>query len=610
MRLTITKIIISFFLLILGLFLNNMPIFSFLLFTTSYIILGTDIAIKAFKSLIKKSIFDENLLMFISTVGAFLLGEYPEGAAVMIFYHVGELFSFRAKKKSERFIQQMLKSEPEYITVVVNGCMKNKKIREIMPKDIIMIKAGEKVPLDCVVTDGYSSVNNSALTGESTPISVSPGDKIISGSINVTGTIFAEVRSKYEHSTFYKILDLVKHSTEKKAHTEKFITKFSSYYTPAIIGCAVFIGVFMPFIFPSTDISDWIYRSLVFLVVSCPCALVISIPLTFFCGIGLASKKGIIIKGSSYIESLSFASKVVFDKTGTLTKGLFSVNKIVSISMSKEKFLETASYAELYSDHPIATSIKKFYDKDFDETRIKSCENIAGKGIKSVFDNKVVYIGNSKLMESIGITTNKVLGLGSVAHMSVDGKYCGYIVVSDSIKDQALTAVQKLYKLGIERIAMLTGDSKEISDSVANALGIHYSVSELLPEDKVEEIKKLSSNENGHGSLVFVGDGINDAPVIALAEVGIAMGTTGADISVETADIIIMDGNPCKVCDAISLSRFTMNVAKQNIALSLGIKFIILSLGIMGFLSLWAAVFADVGVSLIVILNSLRILKK
>lgn len=610
MKTALIKITVGFLMLIVGIASQNNSYISFFAFVIGYLALGTDIIIKAFKNIFKGNIFDENLLMFIATIGAFILGEYSEGVAVMLFYQVGELFNHYAVEKSKHSVKKLLDIRSDYANLMVDGKPSKTPPQEVQPGDIIMIKPGEKIPLDCTIKDGNSTIDSSALTGESVPVTVKPGAELLSGAINLTGTLLAIVTTKYDQSTASKILNLVQNATEKKAHTEKFITKFAKYYTPVIIIAALIISILPPLIFPGASFETWIYRALVFLVISCPCALVISIPLSFFCGIGLASKSGILIKGSTYIEGLATADTIVFDKTGTLTKGIFSLTKIVPIDMSKDKFLEIASYAEIHSSHPIATSIKTAFDKDLDESRVKNIEDIAGEGIRAVIDDKLVCLGNAKLMENSQISFQPVHHIGSVVYMSINGQYAGHIVISDKIKDDALSGIKRLYGLGIERTAMLTGDSKEIGESVAYDLGLDYVATELLPEDKVKEINKLEEKLKSRGTLVFVGDGINDAPVIASADIGIAMGAMGSDAAVETADVVIMDDKPSKVAQAVSISKFTMNIAKQNIVFSLGVKFAMLLLSVLGLSSMWGAVFADVGVSVIVILNSLRILRK
>ena len=606
----LTKIIFSFFLLILGLFASKSSIVSFSCYILSYIILGTEVIINAFKNLVKKNILDENLLMFIATIGAFFLGEYAEGVAVMLFYQIGEFFNSYASQKSKRSIKEIVDLRPDYANLMVQGRPIKKPPEEIKIGDIIMIKAGERVPLDCTVQDGNSNIDTSALTGEAMPIYASRGSELLSGYINLTGTLLAKVKTNYSQSAAYRILDLVQNATEKKSHTENLITKFAKYYTPIIIVLALIIAIFPPLMLPGASFSPWIYRALVFLVVSCPCALVLSIPLSFFCGIGAASKKGILIKGSSFIENLALAKTVVFDKTGTLTKGIFSVTKIVSIGISKEQFLEFASYAEIHSSHPIAVSIKKFFDKDLDESRVESTKNIAGHGVETIVSGKTVCLGNEKFMNALGLEAHKVNSPGSVVHMAIDKTYCGYAVVSDKIKEDAFSVIKKLYSMGIEYTAMLTGDSKKASENVAKDLGLDYFATGLLPEGKSEEIKKLENNSKTNGALVFVGDGVNDAPVLASADVGIAMGSKGADAAVETADVVIMDDSLTKVAESVEISKFIMNIAKQNMAFSLGVKFTILLLSVMGFSTMWGAVFADVGVSVLVVLNSLRILKR
>ncbi len=611
-KFVLLKIITGIILFGIGLFMQDYITVQFACFGVSYIILGFEIAIKAFQNIKKKNILDENILMLIATFGAFLIGAYSEGVAVVLFYQIGEFFNSYAVEKSKQSVKKITQLRPDYVNLMVDSRPEKRAPEAISPGDIILIKPGERIPLDCIIQDGNSSIDNSALTGESVPVNVKSGDEILSGGINLTGTLFAKVKSSYSQSTVSRILELVQDAAGKKSHTEKFITKFAKLYTPIIIITALIIAIFPPLIFHGISVYTCIYRALIFLVISCPCALIISIPLGFFCGIGLASKNGILIKGSSYIEGLSMVNSVVFDKTGTLTRGVFAISKIAPIGIDKDKFLELAYCAELHSSHPIALSIKRFFDKEIDESRVQNLENIAGYGVKATVDGKSVHLGSEKFMESIGITAHKVnqsKKIGSVVHLALDNEYAGYLIVSDQIKEDSLKSVKRLFDMGVAQIAMLTGDSKEIGEAVARDLGISYVATELLPEEKVTEVKKLKS-ELKTGALAFVGDGINDAPVLANADIGIAMGANGADAAVETANMIIMDDSLIKISEAISVSKFTMHIVKQNIVFSLAVKFTILFLGILGFSSMSSAVFADVGVSALVILNSARILRK
>lgn len=610
MKQSIIKIAVGFLALILGFVLNDNNYLSFFAFLIGYLILGTDIIIKAFKNIFKGNIIDENLLMTIATIGAFILGQYPEGVSVMLFYQVGELLNDYAVEKSKRSIEKIVDLRSDYANLMTNGRPKIVSPKDIKVGDTIMIKPGERIPLDCYVIDGNSEIDASTLTGESLPSEVRSGDKILSGCINLTGTLIAKVETTYEGSTASRILDLVQNASEKKADTEKFITKFARLYTSIIISLAVFIAIVPPILTSIENFDIWIYRALVFLVVSCPCALVISIPLSFFCGIGLASKMGILIKGSNFIEGIASLSAVVFDKTGTLTKGSFSVTKIFPLSMDQNTFLDIAAHAEIHSSHPIATSIKKIYDKDLSEERVKNVKNTSGYGISATVDGKSVYIGNSKLMEKIGLTPQKDSTRGTTIHMAINNKYVGYLVVSDKIKEDSIIGIKNLYDMDIEKIAMLTGDSKSIAKSVSEDLGLDYFAAELLPEDKVKEMKNIEASLKSKGAVAFVGDGINDAPVMANADIGIAMGGVGSDAVVEVSDVVIMDDKPSKVATAISISRLTMQVVKQNIVFSLSVKFAILIFSVFGLSTMWEAIFADVGVSILVILNSLRLLKK
>lgn len=610
MKQMLIKIALGFLLLIIGLFLPSGGIAEFIAFIIGYLVLGADILWKAIKNIWKGQIFDENLLMSVATIGAFILGEYPEGVAVMLFYQIGEVFGNYATDRSKRSVQSLIDIRPDYANKIVDGRPQRVSPSQINVGELIMVKPGERFPLDGIISEGLSSIDTSALTGESLPRKVKSGDTVLNGCINLTGTLIVVVSKVYGESAMSRILNLVQNAADKKAQTEKFVTKFAKGYTPIVISAAVLIALVPPFIIQGSTFDQWIYRALVFLVISCPCALVISIPLGFFCGIGLASNYGILVKGSNYIEGLATAAAVVFDKTGTLTKGSFSVTKVRPVGMDRDMFLNIASHAELHSSHPISASIRSAYDKNLNERRIANVKDISGYGIEAIVDNKTVLLGNERLMKMKNINKPEVSPqLGSVIHMSVNGTYAGYAVIADKIKEDSKEAIERLRSLGINRIAILTGDSKSVGDEVANTLGVDYVASELLPEDKTDKLEDLSRSMSQDGPLIFVGDGINDAPVLARADIGVAMGAMGSDAAVETADVVIMDDKPSKVAQSIIISRKTMRISKQNIVFSLGIKCVILLLGIIGISTMWEAVFADVGVTVVVVLNSMRILK-
>lgn len=605
---SLIKIISGFILLIIGMSSDEYSKIRLIAFILGYLVLGLEVLIKAIKNIFVGKVFDENLLMSIATIGAFVLGEYPEGVAVMLFYQIGEIFEHYAENKSKKSIQSLLNIRPDYANLLVDGKPMKVSPEKVKIGDSILIKPGEKCPLDSVVTDGNSSVDMSVLTGESIPKNIVPGDKILSGCINLSGTLIVKVEKEFGESTVSKILDLVQNASSQKAQTENFITRFSRYYTPTVICIAVLIAFIPPIFISSFVLKEWVYKALIFLVISCPCALVISIPLTFFCGIGCASKNGILIKGSNYIEALASAATVVFDKTGTLTKGTFSVTKVKPVGMDRDKFLELAAHAEIYSPHPIALSIKRAYDREVLESKVKDVKELAGYGVKANVNGSEIYLGNKKLMDEIGVECANVKPVGTVNYMSVNGKFAGYMVISDKIKDDTKTAIRGLRKIGIEKIAMLTGDAKIISETLSSDLNLDYVASELLPMDKLKELNLLLEKTDDDGTLIFAGDGINDAPVLAGADIGVAMGALGADAAVETADVVVMDDKPSKIVDAIVISKNTVKITKQNIIFSLGVKFAILLLGFFGLASMWSAVFADVGVSVIAIINSLRAL--
>lgn len=577
-----------------------------IIFMIPYLTVGFPVIKKAVINISHGQVFDENFLMCIATIGALIIGEYPEAVFVMLFYQVGDLFESVAVGKSRDSISALVDICPEYVNIERDGKIEELDPEEAQIGDIMVIRPGEKVPLDGVITEGESSLNTTALTGESIPLDVKKGDSIISGCINLNGLIKAEVTKEYSDSTVSKILELVENSAENKAHTENFITKFAAYYTPAVVFTAAALAIIPVLVFGG-DPKDWVMRALNFLVVSCPCALVISVPLSYFSGIGCASSKGILVKGSNYLEALSKASTVVFDKTGTLTKGSFSVTDIVPSSMEKDELLEITAMAESYSNHPISQSIRNACSKPFDSERITSYEEIAGKGIKAVIDGKEVYAGSDRLIRELGIEPEKTPEGCASVHTVKDGKYAGYILISDTLKDDTKSAIKALKSLGIENTVMLSGDNISNAQKTALEAGIDTVYAELLPADKVkwlEEIIKTSS-----GKTVFVGDGINDAPSLSRADVGIAMGGMGSDAAIEAADIVLMDDKPSKIALALKIAKKTTSIVRQNIIFALAVKILVLILSAVGLSNMWEAVFADVGVSVIAIINSMRAMK-
>ncbi|MDR4022505.1 MAG: heavy metal translocating P-type ATPase [Eubacteriales bacterium] len=577
-----------------------------IIFMIPYLTVGFPVLKKAVINISHGQIFDENFLMCIATIGALIIDEYPEAVFVMLFYQVGDLFESVAVGKSRDSISALVDICPEYVNIERDGKIEELDPEEAQIGDIMVIRPGEKVPLDGVITEGESSLNTTALTGESIPLDVKKGDSIISGCINLNGLIKAEVTKEYSDSTVSKILELVENSAENKAHTENFITKFAAYYTPAVVFTAAALAIIPVLVFGG-DPKDWVMRALNFLVVSCPCALVISVPLSYFSGIGCASSKGILVKGSNYLEALSKASTVVFDKTGTLTKGSFSVTDIVPSSMEKDELLEITAMAESYSNHPISQSIRNACSKTFDSERITSYEEIAGKGIKAVIDGKEVYAGSDRLIRELGIEPEKTPEGCACVHTVKDGKYAGYILISDTLKDDTKSAIKTLKSLGIENTVMLSGDNISNAQKTALEAGIDTVYAELLPADKVkwlEEIIKTSS-----GKTVFVGDGINDAPSLSRADVGIAMGGMGSDAAIEAADIVLMDDKPSKIALALKIAKKTTSIVRQNIIFALAVKILVLILSAVGLSNMWEAVFADVGVSVIAIINSMRAMK-
>lgn len=578
------------------------------LFIISYIIVGGDVVKRAVKNIFKGQVFDENFLMSIATIGAFFIGEYPEGVAVMLFYQVGELFQSYAVGKSRKSIASLMDIRPDYANVKKGDELVKVDPDEVQIGDIIVIKAGEKIPLDGKVIEGSSMIDTSALTGESIPREVEVGSDILSGCININGVITAEVTKEFGESTVSNILDLVENASSKKSNSEQFITKFARYYTPVVVIIAVFLAIIPPLVIDGATFSDWIYRALAFLVVSCPCALVISIPLSFFGGIGGASKKGVLVKGSNYLEALAETEIVVFDKTGTLTKGVFNVQEIHPEGVSKEELLELTAHAESYSNHPISLSLKRAYSKEIDNGRISDVEEISGHGVIATVDGKKVMAGNIKLMKMMDIPYFKGELIGTIVHVAVNNKYIGYIVIADEVKEDSAQAIKELKAANIKQTVMLTGDNKSIGSKVAKELGLDKVYAELLPADKVEKLEELFSQKSKKGKLAFVGDGINDAPVLARADIGIAMGGLGSDAAIEAADVVIMTDEPSKIATTMKISKKTLKIAHQNIVFAIGIKIIVLILSAFGITTMWAAIFADVGVTIIAVLNAFRAL--
>ena len=577
-------------------------------FLVPYAVIGWDILWKAVRNISHGQVFDENFLMALATVGAFFTGEFPEAVAVMLFYQIGELFQNYAVGKSRQSIASLMDIRPDYANLERDGKTEQVDPEEVAVGDVILVKPGEKIPLDGVVLEGDSMVNTSALTGESVPREAYPGSDVISGCINQNGLLRIRVTKEFGESTVAKILDLVENSSSKKAKAENFITKFARWYTPAVVIAAVLLAVVPPLILQG-GWNDWIHRALIFLVISCPCALVISVPLSFFGGIGGASRNGILVKGGNYLESLAHAETVVFDKTGTLTRGVFNVTAIHPNSFSEADLLELAALAESYSDHPISRSIREAYGKDPDLSRVTDVEELSGRGVRVRIDGKTVCAGNDKLMEETGVRWHPCHRVGTTVHIAVDGEYAGHIVISDEVKPDAAQAVSALKQQGISRTVMLTGDAKAVGESVAKELGLDEVHTELLPAGKVDCVEQLLKQKSAKGTLVFVGDGINDAPVLSRADIGIAMGAMGSDAAIEAADIVLMDDKPSKIADAIRIARKTLRIVTQNIVFALAVKGIVLLLGALGLANMWEAVFADVGVSVIAILNAMRALK-
>ena len=615
----LTRIIICAVMLVALQFLPITGIPRFALYLAAYLVIGYDILKKAGKGILNGRVFDENFLMAIATIGAFALaiyeksGDYNEAIAVMLFYQIGELFQSYAVGKSRKNISALMDIRPDYANIEVDGKLEKVDPDEVAVGSVIVVQPGEKVPLDGVIIDGTSTLNTSALTGESLPRDAKTGDEIISGCINMTGVLKIRTTKEFGESTVSKILELVENSSSRKSRSEDFIAKFARIYTPAVCYSALALAVLPPVVRLvmglTSEWEQWMYRALTFLVTSCPCALVVSIPLSFFAGIGGASKEGVLIKGSNYLETLSQVKTVVFDKTGTLTKGVFEVSAVHHSQMEQEKLLEYAALAECASSHPISKSLQKAYGKEIDRSRVTDIEEISGRGILAKVDGIPVAAGNHKLMEQLGIDFIDCHSPGTIIHMAVDGKYAGHIVISDVVKPNSKKAIEQLHRAGVTKTVMLTGDAKKVADSVAMELGVDEVYSDLLPADKVEKVEALLSQQSGKAKLAFVGDGINDAPVLSRADIGIAMGAMGSDAAIEAADIVLMDDEPLQIAKAIKISRKCIGIVYQNIVFALMVKFACLALVALGAANMWAAIFADVGVMVLAVLNAIRALR-
>ncbi|WP_419014268.1 heavy metal translocating P-type ATPase [Gallintestinimicrobium sp.] len=609
-----TRIIVAAVLMVV---LSLLPIdgwLKFVLFMIPYLVIGHDILLKAWKGILNRQVFDENFLMAVATIGAILLGDYKEGVAVMLFYQIGELFQSYAVGKSRRNISELMDIRPDYANIEKeDGTLEQVDPDEVEIGSVIVVQPGEKVPIDGVIEEGRTSLNTSALTGESLPREAGVGDEVISGCINMSGVLKIRTTKEFGESTVSKILDMVENASSKKSRSENFISKFAKYYTPAVCYGALALAILPPlvrllFLGMTPEWGDWVMRALTFLVISCPCALVISIPLSFFAGIGGASNAGVLGKGSNYLETLSETKYVVFDKTGTMTQGVFEVSGVHHSSMDTEKLLEYAALAECHSSHPISKSLKKAYGKPLDPSRVTDVEEISGNGVTAKVDGVRVAAGNSKLMEKLGVDCMECHSVGTVVHMAVNGKYAGHILISDQIKPHAKEAIAALKKCGVKKTIMLTGDRREAARQVAEELGIDEVHSELLPGDKVAQVEKLLDEKGEKEKLAFVGDGINDAPVLSRADIGIAMGALGSDAAIEAADIVLMDDDPLKISKAIRISRKCLRIVYENIYFAIGVKVVCLILGALGIANMWAAIFADVGVMIIAVLNAIRAL--
>mgnify|MGYP002546371055 FL=1 len=607
-KLAIAKLVISIVIFVTATILHPTGLNRLLIYFSAYLIAGGDVVLKAIKHILKGKVFDENFLMVLATVGALAIGEYPEAVMVMVLYQIGEMLQDYAVEKSKKSISSLMNIRPDYANIVVNSELIKKKPEDVKIGDTIVVKTGEKIPLDGIVINGHASIDTSALTGESVPKCLKTGDNAVSGCINTNGVLTIKVEKEFGESTVSKILELVEHASSKKAKAENFITKFARYYTPAVVFGAVALAILPPLFIQGAQFSTWLQRALTFLVISCPCALVISVPLGFFAGIGGASRNGILIKGACYIEALSKPYTVVFDKTGTLTKGTFAITSINPVkNITTDYLLKVSAYAENYSNHPIASSIKNAFAEKIDKDLINNVEEIAGNGVKATVNGKEILAGNCKLMKMFNIAYIEAENIGASIYIAENGKFIGSITISDELKSDSKLAIEKLNKK-VKQTVMLTGDSKTPAEYVAKELGIKNVYSELLPSQKVEKLEELI--EAKQGSVIFVGDGINDAPVLTRADVGIAMGGLGSDSAIEASDVVIMTDEPSKVSKVISIAHKTMTIVKENIAFALGIKALFLILGAFGFVTMWGAVFADVGVTLIAVINSLRALKE
>jgi len=603
------RIVLGALLTVISQFGNFPAQLSFVIFLIAYLIAGGDVVYKAARNILKGRIFDENFLMTIATIGALFIGEYPEAVAVMIFYQVGEFFQELAVKRSRKSISELLDIRPDYANVKVGEELAKVSPEALKVGDVIVVKAGEKIALDGIVQNGNSSVDTSALTGEALPRNVQKGSEVYGGFINKNGLLEVQVTKEFGQSTVAKILDLVENASAKKAATETFISKFARYYTPVVVFAAAALAILPPLLIEGAVFSDWLARALIFLVISCPCALVVSIPLGFFGGIGASSKQGILVKGGNFLEALNHVEYAVFDKTGTLTKGNFEVSEISSTT-TKEEVMEYAAYAEHYSNHPIALSISKNYKEPIDESRISNHEEIQGHGIRIVLDNnKEILVGNGKLLDAQSIACPQVESIGTIVFIAVNKKYLGHIIIADQMKEDAKGTLSQLKKLGVKKTIMLTGDHKKVGQYVGNQLGVDEVYSDLLPQDKVAQLEKIMQNKSEKGKVLFVGDGINDAPVLTQADIGVAMGGLGSDAAIEAADVVIMTDEPSKLINAIATAQKTRKIVWQNIALSLGVKAVFLVLGVIGIATMWEAVITDVGVTVIAVINTMRILK-
>lgn len=604
------RIIISLLLVVISFFLKfDAKILNNLFYLLAYIIVGYDIILKAVRNILKGKVFDENFLMTVATIGAFCIGEFPEAVAVMLFYQIGELFQSYAVDRSRKSVASLMDIRPDYANVYREDEIERVDPDEVNIGEIILVKPGEKIPLDGIVVDGESMLNTQALTGESVPRKVTVNDEVLSGCINNDGKLKIKVSKEFEESTVSKILDLVENASSRKSKSENFISKFAKYYTPIVVIVSVALAVIPPLVIKEAVFSDWLYRALSFLVVSCPCALVISIPLSFFGGIGAASKIGVLIKGSNYLEALASAEIVVCDKTGTLTEGVFKVQKIKAIGYSDDELLRYAAYAEGFSNHPISISLKQAYNKEINEKLVTETQEISGKGVLAKVDGKMVLVGNEKIMKEYNIKFQKSEETGTIVYVAINDEFAGTILIADKIKEDSYKAVKLFKNNNVKKVVMLTGDRDNISESVANELNLDEYHAELLPQDKVSWVEKLMTQKSSGGKLIFVGDGINDAPVLALSDIGIAMGGLGSDAAIEAADVVIMTDEPSKIASSVQISKKTMRIVKQNIVFAIAVKIGVLILSAFGVSSMWEAVFADVGVSVLAIVNALRVLR-